>query len=114
VHGDDLNLRPKQALALSMALHELATNAAKYGALSVPHGQVTVAWTSHLLEQRQRLHLHWTESGGPAVVTPKRRGFGSRLISDGLPYELDGQVALDFPPGGVTCNIDVPLDSENP
>ena len=114
LHGDDLNLRPKQALALSMALHELATNAAKYGALSVPHGQVTVAWTSHLLEQRQRLHLHWTESGGPAVVTPKRRGFGSRLISDGLPYELDGQVALDFPPGGVTCNIDVPLDSENP
>jgi two-component system CheB/CheR fusion protein len=114
LHGDDLNLRPKQALALSMALHELATNAAKYGALSVPHGQVTVAWTTHLLEQRQRLRLNWTESGGPAVVTPKHRGFGSRLISDGLPYELDGNVTLDFPPGGVTCNIDVPLDNENP
>jgi two-component system CheB/CheR fusion protein len=48
------------------------------------------------------------------VVTPKHRGFGSRLISDGLPYELDGNVTLDFPPGGVTCNIDVPLDNENP
>jgi two-component system CheB/CheR fusion protein len=114
LRGDGLNLRPKQALALSMALHELATNAAKYGALSVPQGQVTVAWTTQLLEQRQRLHLLWTESGGPTVATPKRRGFGSRLISDGLPYELDGQVTLDFPPGGVTCNIDVPLDSGTP
>ena len=109
LHGDNLTLLPKHALALSMAIHELATNAAKYGALSVSTGQVSIGWNTRTTQAGRRLHLQWVESGGPAVVPPAHRGFGSRLISEGLPYELDGQVTLDFLPHGVTCVIDVPL-----
>ena len=107
--GDALQLTPKTALALSMALHELATNAGKYGALSVPHGHVTVAWKIRHKQQRQWLHLQWSERDGPPVTPPVRRGFGSRLITDGLAHELDGTVALEFAPAGVICRIDFPL-----
>ena len=93
-----------------MALHELATNAGKYGSLSVPEGQVTVTWTTRIEDHRPWLLLQWTETGGPAVEPPTRRGFGSRLIDEGVPYELDGEVSLAFPAGGVTCTIDIPLD----
>ncbi|MEO8855702.1 MAG: chemotaxis protein CheB [Burkholderiaceae bacterium] len=110
--GEPLSLPPKHALALSMALHELATNAGKYGSLSVPKGQVRVTWSIHQVDQHPWLRLVWQESGGPAVKPPTRRGFGSRLIGDGVPFELDGEVALTFPPDGVVCTIDVPL-SEN-
>ncbi len=92
-----------------MTLHELATNAGKYGALSVPQGRVAVQWTTRLSTGQPWLQLSWTESGGPAVAPPTRRGFGSRLISDGLAFELDGKVILAFESGGVTCRIDVPL-----
>ncbi|CAN5626854.1 chemotaxis protein CheB [soil metagenome] len=109
VVGDALQLVPKTALALSMALHELATNAGKYGALSVPEGRVAVQWKTRNAQGRPWLHLHWTESGGPTVVPPTRHGFGSRLIQEGLAFDLDGQVALAFEPGGVTCRIEVPL-----
>jgi PAS domain S-box len=110
LQGDEINLPPKQALALSMAFHELATNAGKYGSLSVPEGQVTVTWATRMKDHRPWLLLQWTESGGPAVDPPTRRGFGSRLIDEGVPYELDGEVTLAFPREGVTCTIDVPLD----
>lgn len=110
VQGDEINLPPKHALALSMALHELATNAGKYGSLSVPEGQVAVTWTTRTKGQLQWLLLQWTETGGPLVTPPTRRGFGSRLIGEGVPYELDGEVTLAFYPGGVTCIIDVPLE----
>jgi two-component system CheB/CheR fusion protein len=110
LQGDELNLPPKHALALSMALHELATNAGKYGSLSVPEGRVSVTWTTRVQDQRPWLQLQWTETGGPAVVPPTRRGFGTRLINEGVPYELDGEVTLEFPPSGVTCTIDVPLE----
>jgi two-component system CheB/CheR fusion protein len=109
LHGDALTLQPKHALALSMAIHELATNAAKYGALSVKTGQITIGWTTRKTRKGLRLHLQWVESDGPAVKPPVHRGFGTRLISEGLPYELDGQVTLAFLPHGVTCVIDVPL-----
>ncbi len=109
LQGDEIILAPKQALALSMALHELATNAGKYGSLSVPEGHVAVTWKTYLKDQRPWLLLQWTETGGPVVAPPGRRGFGSRLIGEGLPYELGGEVALAFPSGGVTCVIDVPL-----
>ena len=112
LQGDELNLQPKQALALSMALHELATNAGKYGSLSIPEGQVAVTWTTRIKDQRLWLYLDWTETGGPAVEPPKRRGFGSRLIEEGVPYELDGEVTHKFPRSGVTCTIDVPLAEE--
>jgi two-component system CheB/CheR fusion protein len=110
LQGDELILPPKHALALSMAVHELATNAGKYGSLSVPEGRVSVTWTTHMQGHRPWLQLQWTETGGPEVVTPTRRGFGTRLINEGVPYELDGEVTLAFPPGGVTCTIDVPLE----
>ncbi len=107
--GKALQLDPKTALALSMALHELATNAGKYGALSVAHGRVAVQWKTRNVHGQAWLHLRWTERDGPPVATPTHRGFGSRLISDGLAFELDGEVALEFEPAGVTCRIDVPL-----
>jgi len=97
-----------------MAVHELATNAGKYGSLSVPEGRVTVTWSTRLNGQRPWLNLQWVESGGPAVEPPIRRGFGSRLIGEGVPYELDGEVTLAFLREGVTCTIDVPLAEETP
>ena len=78
--GEDFRLRPNSAVALSMAMHELATNALKYGALSAERGSVTVGWTTN----GKRFRLRWEESGGPAVAPPQRRGFGSRMIEQGL------------------------------
>jgi two-component system, chemotaxis family, CheB/CheR fusion protein len=109
IEGADIQLDPKMALALSMAFHELATNAAKYGALSSSGGRVEVSWQSAESEIGPRLRVRWVESGGPAVAKPTRKGFGTRLISDGLAQELDGSVQLDFDPAGVQCTIDVPL-----
>jgi two-component system CheB/CheR fusion protein len=108
VSGDALLLTPKAALALSMALHELATNAGKYGALSVAEGRVDVDWITREVDGQPWMRLQWTESDGPTVAPPTRRGFGSRLIRDGLALELDGKVELDFKPGGVVCRVDVP------
>ena len=109
VTGEALQLLPKAALALGMALHELAINAAKYGALSMPRSTVAVEWGKHMLDGQSRLRLTWTERGGPPVVEPGCRGFGSRLIEEGLAFELDGTVKLAFEPEGVICRIDVPL-----
>lgn len=109
IAGDDLQLDPKTALALAMALHELATNAGKYGALSVAEGRVAVDWDTRAIDDGRRLRLCWREHGGPAVVSPERTGFGSRLITDGLTMELDGEATLTFEPGGVVCSIDIPL-----
>ena len=109
VRGGDVHLRPKETLALGMALHELATNAAKYGALSADTGNVDVAWERREAADGARLHLVWTERGGPAVQPPRRRGFGSRLIERGLGHELSAEVRLDFQPAGLACVIDAPL-----
>jgi signal transduction histidine kinase/CheY-like chemotaxis protein len=103
--GPDIRLRPKAALALSMALHELATNAVKYGALSNGTGQVEVTWTNG-----DQFQLRWVEAGGPPVMMPSRRGFGSRLIEQGLSHELGGRADLMFESGGVVCVIRAPLD----
>jgi len=104
--GPDIRLRPKVAVALSMALHELATNAAKYGALSNQAGHVAIAWTI----AQPSFQLRWTEAGGPPVVAPNRRGFGSRLIEQGLSHEFGGQVELAFETSGVICTIRALLD----
>jgi two-component sensor histidine kinase len=93
-----------------MALHELATNAVKYGALSTPQGQVRIAWTVIPAGVHPRLVLTWTESGGPPVSPPTRRGFGSRLIERGLAAELSGEAHIDFQPNGVVCRIEAGLD----
>lgn len=99
VDGPSVQVTPKQAMALSLALHELATNAAKYGALSRTAGRVEILWQA----QKEQFVLHWRESGGPTVVPPTRRGFGSRLLKDGLSRDFDGEVRLDFPADGVRC-----------
>lgn len=106
--GSDAHLGPRAVVILGMAFHELATNSAKYGALSVPNGEVRVAWDADA--SRQRLHLEWQECGGPPVQMPRRKGFGSRLLERGLARELAGGVRLDFMPTGVHCVMDLPLD----
>jgi PAS domain S-box-containing protein len=105
VDGPRVRLAPKQALALAMAVHELCTNAAKYGALSVESGRVDVTWRA----ARGGLHLTWREAGGPPVAPPVKRGFGSRLLETGLAAELGGAVRVCYEPGGVVCTIDAPL-----
>jgi two-component sensor histidine kinase len=104
--GPSLTISPSQALALSLAVHELATNATKYGALSRPEGRVALRWTV----RDDRLELSWLESGGPPVAPPSRRGFGSRLIEVALSRDLDGQTRLEFAPEGVRCWISAVLD----
>ncbi|HEX8263153.1 MAG TPA: HWE histidine kinase domain-containing protein, partial [Allosphingosinicella sp.] len=101
VEGEPLRLAPRAALALAMALHELGTNAAKYGALSVEDGRVSIRWAL----DGDRLRFEWRESGGPTVVAPARRGFGSRLIERGLEADLGGAAALHFESGGLRCEI---------
>ena len=86
-------------------MHELATNAAKYGALSAPQGRIEISWRV----ERGRLHLTWDERGGPPIDPPVHRGFGSRLIERGLRHELGGSVDLDFARSGLHCAMDVPL-----
>jgi two-component sensor histidine kinase len=94
--------------ALGMALHELATNAAKYGALSSAAGLVAISARAENSDGA-RLRISWKETGGPRVDRPARRGFGARLIEEALAYETDGRVALGFPVDGVRCDIDLPI-----
>jgi two-component system, chemotaxis family, CheB/CheR fusion protein len=109
--GADVLLTPKQALALGLGLHELATNAAKYGALSVPDsGLVAVSWEVSAPDGETILQIHWRESGGPTVNKPATRGFGSRLIERGLRSELDAQVEFEFLPQGIRCLMRIPLE----
>jgi PAS domain S-box-containing protein len=109
IDGPDVELTPKTALALAMALHELCTNALKYGALSKQSGRIEVSWRLENREGAARLVLNWRETGGPAVAPPTRQGFGARLIEWGLAGELGGEAKLSFPAEGVACRIDVPL-----
>jgi PAS domain S-box-containing protein len=108
IAGPDVRLSPKGALSLGMAFHELATNAAKYGALSNKGGSVEVAW--EIDGAANEIHLAWTELGGPQVERPDRRGFGCVLLEKALPSDLDGTVKLDFRATGLKCLITFPLD----
>ena len=108
--GPDVDLPPRHVLSLGMTLHELVTNAAKHGALSVAGGEVHVAWAVTADEGRgRRLRLDWREAGGPPASPPARRGFGTRLIAVSVERELDGTVALDFASSGLHATVDVPL-----
>lgn len=109
--GGSVRIAPNETIALSMAFHELVTNAAKHGALSTAGGRIELSWAvADAGDGRRMLHLEWVERDGPTVEKPARRGFGSRLLNEGLSYELDAKVALDFDPKGVRCIIDVPID----
>ncbi len=110
IEGPHVWISTRQALALSMALHELCTNAAKYGALSNGGGRVRIKWAVAGLNGKRALRLEWSESGGPPVGPRTRTGFGSRLIERGLSRDLRGNVKLDFATTGVSCHIEAPLE----
>lgn len=101
VEGPSVRLSPREALAIAMALQELATNAAKYGALSSPLGRLGIQW----VRNGDEVSLRWEEREGPPVAPPQRRGFGSRLIERNLSAELGGKAAIEFAPTGVICTI---------
>jgi two-component sensor histidine kinase len=112
IAGPELSLAPRSAVAFALAIHELCTNASKYGALSAPEGRVGVRWGL----ADGRMHFTWIESGGPPVRPPSARGFGSRLLERGLSEELKGKVVLDFPPEGLVCRMDLaaPVPQDEP
>jgi two-component sensor histidine kinase len=107
--GPEIRLRPEAAQSLGLALHELATNAAKYGALSRARGRVAVEWRLNPVERGGHLEIVWQESKGPKVGAPRRRGFGSMVIEHNLARALDAEVELDFLPEGLRCRIVVPV-----
>jgi two-component sensor histidine kinase len=109
LRGPDVTLPSEMTLTLGLVLHELATNAAKYGAFSVPAGRVEIVWAMQREAAEARLILDWSEHGGPPVEQPERRGFGRSLIERSVAYELDGSAELTFAPEGVRCHIEVSL-----
>lgn len=104
VDGPSVTLSSKCALAMALALHELGTNAVKYGALSQDGGHVDVSWSN----QGSEFHFRWQESGGPPVTPPQRRGFGSQMIEKVLGSYLGGTARLDFAPDGLVLSLDAP------
>ena len=110
IDGPNVWLSPKQALAISMTLHELATNATKYGALSDDAGAVVVSWVVAPLDGTGQLELTWTEHGGPPVLPPKRKGFGTRLIQRNLAHDLGGEASIIYRPQGVVAVIRSPIE----
>ena len=111
IRGPDIQLAPNDALSLGLAVHELATNAAKYGALSTPGGKVEVHWK---LVAERLVRIEWQESGGPAVPERRGRGFGTDLIERIVAHELKNPVELSFEPGGVRCVLTVPVREPSP
>ncbi|WP_332770202.1 sensor histidine kinase [Phenylobacterium sp.] len=107
--GPDVRLGPNAAVTLTMAFHELATNAAKYGAFSSLAGRVHVKWNLDSSSDPVAVEIDWRETGGPKVTPPDRRGFGSRFIEKGLAREFDGEVQLVFDPEGLRCHMRLPL-----
>ncbi|KQO66693.1 hypothetical protein ASF41_08440 [Methylobacterium sp. Leaf111] len=107
--GPFVQVGSRAALSLALMVHELATNAAKYGALSRSEGSVAVIWTIETEGPEAMLSLCWTERGGPAVVTPTRRGFGSRLIERGLAGAVGGAVSTTYASTGLVCTLAAPL-----
>jgi two-component system CheB/CheR fusion protein len=112
VEGVDITLKPGPGLSLSMAIHELTSNAAKYGALSTPAGRLAVSWTVGGAS-RDMLSFRWLETGGPPMAgPPAQRGFGTTLIERTLTHELDATVNREFLSSGLLCTIELPLTAE--
>jgi two-component system, chemotaxis family, CheB/CheR fusion protein len=113
IEGGPVLLAPKTALAFGMALHELATNATKHGALGSPAGRVEVSWSMDGEKVGRRLlALRWRETDGPAVVDSGRSGFGTELLRRLISYELDGEARIEFAPEGVRAELTAPIDGE--
>jgi len=111
INGPSVNVTPSNALTLALAVNELATNAVKYGALSMEAGRIAVQWgiTQGDGTNTGTLRFEWSESRGPVVLPPTGTGFGSRLISSILAKEFGGAVALSYAPGGLTCTLEAPF-----
>lgn len=109
--GPQIQLAPSDALSLGLAIHELATNAAKYGALSQPGGNLSVQWS---LITNDRARIEWKETGGPPVAPQRKRGFGMDLIERIVAHELQSPVKVDFNPDGVRCTLIVPVRAPRP
>jgi PAS domain S-box-containing protein len=107
--GPTVKMVAAQAVPVSMVLHELTTNALKYGSLSVPDGIVRLSWKISVHEDRKRVLLDWQEEGGPAVVPPTRQGFGTRLIEFNASTESGGEAVLEFAPTGLRARITLPM-----
>jgi two-component sensor histidine kinase len=105
VEGPALALEPSAAQTIAVVVHELTTNAVKYGALSVIKGRIVVSWT---LKNDGRLILHWTETGGPTVSPPTHKGFGRRVIASMI-NQANGEVGFDWRPEGLFCEISLPI-----
>ena len=108
IEGPDIRITSSAVIALALTLNELCTNTTKFGALSVLNGRISVAWM--IDEPAQRLKLTWTEADGPAVVTPTRRSFGTRLM-EALGKQLNGQVLLDYKQTGFVYTLNAPLSA---
>jgi two-component system CheB/CheR fusion protein len=110
VEGEPVTITPRQGLGLSLVLHELGTNAVKYGALSRQDGCLRVSWRVEGDNPGQRLRLQWQERGGPRAETPSETGFGTEMIQGVCTYELEGEVELKYAPQGLACEIVFPLE----
>lgn len=108
ISGPAVRLQPPAAQAIGMALHELATNASKYGALSDANGRVRVTWSLEPGEDEREFHLSWVESGGPPVETPERRGFGYTIMVAMVEKSLDAEVKVDYAPSGFSWTVRAP------
>lgn len=109
ITGENIAISSGPAVALSMVIHELCTNALKYGALSVAEGRVSIVWAVD--SEAGRFKLEWRESHGPAVIEPKEKSFGSRFIEQALPGQLQGEARLIFEPSGLVCDVNIPIAS---
>jgi two-component system, chemotaxis family, CheB/CheR fusion protein len=109
IEGEPAALTPSQGLGLSLVLHELATNAAKYGVLSHPEGRLDVSWRVERGNPGRYVRLLWQERGGPPIEAPTEKGFGTRLIERACTYELGGEVELNYGSGGLRCEVTFPL-----
>ncbi len=111
--GDPVQVPPQAALMVSMAVHELATNASKYGALSSSDGSIDLRWSTKANGAAPRLRLSWSERNGPPVVKPSHKGFGTRLLEQGIEKELGGKTLIDFASTGLYCEIEIPLTNQD-
>lgn len=114
VNGPPIRINPKGALAFALAMHELGTNAIKYGALSVVEGRLDISWSLEEEDGERHLVFVWRERNGPKVRIPERRGFGSLLLERSITYDLDGHTNLEFAPEGVVCLIRIPWERVRP
>jgi two-component sensor histidine kinase len=107
--GPDTAVPPKQAEALELAFHELATNAVKYGALSAKSGRINVSWDTRPHGPGKQVHIRWRESGARIQHVPTQRGFGSEILEKSIPHMLDGTIERKFHPDGIECVIQFPV-----